>query len=74
MHELFKLQLVLLNNKFETFFIVQIKVDAEGTLWALTNSMPIFIYDTLDSNVYNFRIWKAKTKDIIRGTACDKLK
>ncbi|XP_061393605.1 L-dopachrome tautomerase yellow-f2-like [Musca vetustissima] len=45
-------------------------IDEDGTLWVMTNSMPIFIYSTLDPNVYNFRVWKQSTDVAIRNTAC----
>ena len=45
-------------------------IDHEGTMWIMTNSLPIFIYSNLDPNVYNFRIWKIKTVDAIKSTYC----
>ncbi|EDW14389.2 L-dopachrome tautomerase yellow-f2 [Drosophila mojavensis] len=46
-------------------------IDEDGTMWVMTNSMPIFIYSTLDTNVFNFRIWKQDTIDAKRNTACE---
>ncbi|XP_058982633.1 L-dopachrome tautomerase yellow-f2 isoform X2 [Musca domestica] len=45
-------------------------IDEDGTMWVMTNSMPIFIYSTLDPNVYNFRVWKQSTEVAIRNTVC----
>lgn len=47
-----------------------LKVDSEGYLWFFTNNMPRYIYSTLDSTKYNFRVWRARAKDIVRGTVC----
>lgn len=45
-------------------------VDREGTLWAMSNTMPRFIYARLDENDFNFRVWKGKTSEVVRGTQC----
>uniref|UniRef100_A0A336M1H6 CSON010294 protein n=1 Tax=Culicoides sonorensis TaxID=179676 RepID=A0A336M1H6_CULSO len=47
-----------------------LKVDKDGYLWFFTNNMPRYIYSTLDSSKYNFRVWRARTKNIVRGTVC----
>lgn len=49
----------------------RLQIDDEGTLWMMTNTMPVFIYSRLDPDAYNFRVWKAKTADLVRGTACE---
>lgn len=46
-------------------------IDKEGTIWVMTNSMPIFIYSQLDPNVVNFRVWKQKVKEAAKNTVCD---
>ncbi|XP_032593561.1 L-dopachrome tautomerase yellow-f2 isoform X2 [Drosophila grimshawi] len=46
-------------------------IDEAGTIWVMTNSMPIFIYSTLDSNVFNFRIWKQDVNEAKRNTICE---
>jgi len=48
-----------------------LKVDPKGNVWMLTNRMPIFHYKSLDPNDVNFRIFKADTKEVIKGTVCD---
>lgn len=40
-------------------------------VWVLTNSMPLVIYSKLNTNEYNFRVWRARTADLIRGTECE---
>ncbi|CAD7084268.1 unnamed protein product [Hermetia illucens] len=47
-----------------------ITVDMDGTLWAMTNSMPVFIYSKLDTNQYNFRVWRQEAGKAIQGTGC----
>uniref|UniRef100_A0A1B0GFL4 Uncharacterized protein n=1 Tax=Glossina morsitans morsitans TaxID=37546 RepID=A0A1B0GFL4_GLOMM len=45
-------------------------IDEDGVMWVMTNSMPIFIYSTLDTNTYNFRVWKQMTSEAIKNTVC----
>lgn len=47
------------------------QIDKENNLWVLTNTLPRFIYGKLDTNEYNFRIWRTNVFDAIRGTKCD---
>lgn len=53
------------------FSAARVQIDANGTLWMMTNSMPLFIYSRLDPDVYNFRVWRVNTADLVRGTACE---
>ncbi|XP_055851594.1 L-dopachrome tautomerase yellow-f2-like [Episyrphus balteatus] len=46
-------------------------IDNEGTIWVMTNSMPIFIYSQLDPNVVNFRVWKQRVQDAVENTVCE---
>ncbi|XP_055904569.1 L-dopachrome tautomerase yellow-f2-like [Eupeodes corollae] len=46
-------------------------IDKEGTIWLMTNSMPIFIYSQLDPNVVNFRVWNQKTQLAAENTICE---
>lgn len=48
-----------------------LKVDPKSSIWMLSNRMPIFHYKSLDHNDVNFRIFKADTKELIKGTVCD---
>uniref|UniRef100_A0A1B0CTH0 Putative major royal jelly protein n=1 Tax=Lutzomyia longipalpis TaxID=7200 RepID=A0A1B0CTH0_LUTLO len=48
-----------------------LNVDTSGNLWVITNTMPRWFYETLDTNEYNFRVWSAPTKEAIRGTVCE---
>lgn len=47
-----------------------LKVDNNGTLWVLSDRMPIFLYKQLDPKQFNYRILRAKTSEIIQGTPC----
>lgn len=49
---------------------IVLQVDSEGTLWVMSNSMPVFIYSMLDTNDYNFRVWKVNARDAVHGTVC----
>nr|XP_014086652.1 L-dopachrome tautomerase yellow-f2 isoform X3 [Bactrocera oleae] len=45
-------------------------IDDEDNIWVMTNSMPIFIYSTLDPNVVNFRVWKQNVYEAAKNTVC----
>lgn len=47
------------------------QIDSEGDLWVLANTLPRFIYGKLNTNEYNFRIFRTNVNDAIRGTLCD---
>ncbi|XP_049839989.1 protein yellow-like [Schistocerca gregaria] len=46
------------------------KVDANGTLWVLTDRMPLFLYSELDPVEVNFRVLSAPVEAAVAGTAC----
>lgn len=48
-----------------------LKVDKTGTLWVLSDKLPLFLYKGLDLNVTNYRIFNAPVVDVIKGTVCD---
>lgn len=48
-----------------------IKVDANNTLWVLSNKLPIYTHSSLDYSTYNFRILNGKVTEAIKDTACD---
>ncbi|XP_068152404.1 LOW QUALITY PROTEIN: L-dopachrome tautomerase yellow-f2-like [Drosophila tropicalis] len=58
-------------NASNMIYPSDLTIDADGTIWVMTNSMPIFIYSTLDTNVYNFRIWKQNVHEAKRNTVCE---
>ncbi|KAK3921376.1 Protein yellow [Frankliniella fusca] len=54
-------------------FPSDVKVDAQRTLWVMSDRMPVFlISNSIDfKNDVNFRIYSAPIADLIRGTVCD---
>jgi Major royal jelly protein len=48
-----------------------LKVDSNGTLWVISDKMPIFLYGELDHDVVNYRVFRGNTKTLIEGTPCD---
>lgn len=52
-------------------YFYDIQVDSDGILWALTNTLPRFIYGKLNTDEYNFRVWRGNTKQLIKGTICE---
>lgn len=58
-------------NNTTMVFPNDIKVDAKGNLWVLSDRLPKFMYESLDPEDVNFRVLTASVKDAIMGTACD---
>nr|UPO25012.1 yellow-b [Henosepilachna vigintioctopunctata] len=48
-----------------------VKVDANDNLWVLSDRLPKFMYEKLDSTDVNFRIFTAPVSEAIKGTVCD---
>nr|XP_049695806.1 L-dopachrome tautomerase yellow-f2 [Helicoverpa armigera] len=40
-------------------------------VWVTANTLPRFIYSRLDTNQYNFFVYRAKVNDLISGTTCE---
>ncbi|XP_017031202.1 L-dopachrome tautomerase yellow-f2-like [Drosophila kikkawai] len=59
------------SNARDMIYPSDLSIDEDGTIWVMSNSMPIFIYSTLDTDVYNFRIWKQRASRAKRGTVCE---
>lgn len=63
---------VIVSDHNTMVFPNDLKVDKNGTLWVLTDRLPEFLFSHLDYDEDNFRILKASTEDVIKGTVCDK--
>lgn len=50
-----------------------VKVDADGNVWMLSNRLAAFLERGLDKNEVNFRVFKANVGDLIKGSVCDVL-
>lgn len=61
---------VFMSNELMVF-PSDIKVDANDTIWVLSDKLPTFIYKHLNYREYNFRILKSTVKEAITGTTCD---
>ncbi|XP_015174123.1 PREDICTED: protein yellow isoform X1 [Polistes dominula] len=50
-----------------------IKVDHEEnqSVWMISNRLPMYLYENLDSSKINFRIFKAHVTDAVKDTICD---
>lgn len=57
-------------DKNELIFTNDIKVDKERNLWILSDRMPAYIYRGLNPDEINYRIFKGKVDDLIKGTPC----
>lgn len=47
-----------------------LKIDQESNIWMMTNSMPRFLYGTLNYGQVNFRVWTNSILDAVSGTIC----
>ncbi|KAK7790280.1 hypothetical protein R5R35_012645 [Gryllus longicercus] len=48
-----------------------VKVDADGNVWVLTDRLALFLYSSLDPKDVNFRILTATVQEAVNGTICD---
>lgn len=62
---------IVFRDDLRLIYPSDLKVDNEGNLWVLSNRMPEFMYGQMDVNAFNFRVWKGKTSEIIKGTNCE---
>ncbi|XP_049873032.1 protein yellow [Pectinophora gossypiella] len=58
-------------NDETMIYPTDIKVDYNQNLWILSNRLPLWMYDKLNPNEVNFRIFSAPVLDAISHTACD---
>ncbi|CAO1346510.1 unnamed protein product [Diamesa hyperborea] len=47
-----------------------LNIDNESTIWLISNRLPRFIYSRLDTNIFNFHIWRENVNDALAGTQC----
>lgn len=48
-----------------------LKIDRSGSVWVLSDRLPLFIYKKLNPNEFNYRILSGKVADLILGTPCE---
>ncbi|XP_067621168.1 protein yellow [Eurosta solidaginis] len=48
-----------------------LKVDAEGIVWVLSDKMPSYLYKELDAAAVNYRILTGNNRELIKGTPCE---
>lgn len=62
----------LIDSNSETLiFPNDLKVDAKGNLWVLSDRMPIYLYGKWDDQLMNYRVLTGNTAELIKGTPCD---
>lgn len=61
---------IVAQDNEKMIYPADLKVDRNGTVWVITNTMPVFIYSQLDTNKFNFRVWRARARDLVLGTVC----
>ncbi|XP_052865664.1 L-dopachrome tautomerase yellow-f-like [Anopheles cruzii] len=61
---------VHLDNR-ELIYPSDLNSDANGTLWVLTNTFPVWLYSRLNDSDYNYRLWRQNSSVAIQGTKCE---
>lgn len=62
----------LIDSNSETLiFPNDLKVDAQGNLWVLSDRMPVYLYGKWDDKLMNYRVLTGKASELIKGTPCD---
>ncbi|XP_077282920.1 L-dopachrome tautomerase yellow-f2-like isoform X2 [Arctopsyche grandis] len=56
------------NAKF--IYPSDLKIDNEDNVWIMVNSMPIFLYSNLNTDIVNFRVYKTTVKNAVSKTVC----
>jgi len=62
---------VLQTNKDQMIYPSDLSIDNEDNIWIMTNTMPRFIYGSLNPNEYNFRIWTQNAFKAVKGSVCE---
>ncbi|XP_053959654.1 protein yellow [Anastrepha ludens] len=47
------------------------KIDNDGTIWVLSDKMPLYLYKELDPAAVNYRILSGNNRELIKGTPCE---
>ncbi|XP_037025027.1 L-dopachrome tautomerase yellow-f-like [Bradysia coprophila] len=61
----------IIENDDRFKYPVDLNIDTNGTLWALSNNFVRFSYGKLDTNEYNYRLWRGNPKDLVKNTVCE---
>lgn len=62
---------VVLQSDETMVFPNDVKVDAAGELWVLTDNLQEFAYGELRADRVNYRVLRGQTSEAIRGTVCE---
>ncbi|XP_044728504.1 L-dopachrome tautomerase yellow-f2-like [Chrysoperla carnea] len=60
----------LFNDNDRYIYPSDITSDGHGNIWVMTNKLPFFIFQGLNSTDINFRIWSFRVSDLISHTNC----
>lgn len=44
-----------------------IKIDRNGTLWVLSNRLPVFLNNSMSSDQFNYHIFLGNSSEVIKG-------
>nr|AAG01014.3 dopachrome conversion enzyme [Aedes aegypti] len=62
---------IVYKNDRDIIYPNDLSIDQEGNVWFMSNSIIKLLYTQLSLEEFNFHIWRANIKEIIKGTVCD---
>uniref|UniRef100_A0AAG5CXC7 Yellow protein n=1 Tax=Anopheles atroparvus TaxID=41427 RepID=A0AAG5CXC7_ANOAO len=62
---------IVYKNDRDIVYPNDLSIDQDGYVWFMTNSIIKLLYSELKLDEFNFFVWRANIKEIIKGTVCD---
>lgn len=62
---------IVYKNDAEIVYPNDLSIDNDGYVWVMSNSIIKLLYTKLNLDEFNFHIWRANIKEVIKGTVCD---
>ncbi|XP_035897050.1 L-dopachrome tautomerase yellow-f2-like [Anopheles stephensi] len=62
---------IVYKNDRDIVYPNDLSIDQNGYVWFMTNSIIKLLYAQLNLDEFNFFVWRANIKQIIKGTVCD---
>ncbi|EAA08479.2 AGAP003095-PA [Anopheles gambiae str. PEST] len=62
---------IVYKNDRDIVYPNDLSIDQNGYVWFMTNSIIKLLYTQLNLDEFNFFVWRANIKQIIKGTVCD---
>uniref|UniRef100_A0A240PPN2 Major royal jelly protein n=1 Tax=Anopheles epiroticus TaxID=199890 RepID=A0A240PPN2_9DIPT len=62
---------IVYKNDRDIVYPNDLSIDQNGYVWFMTNSIIKLLYTQLNLDEFNFFVWRANIKQLIKGTVCD---